>query len=46
MYGQTIRNGQGGVPKLLFGTRWVIPEPKDVHDLTMILEKTLALPKP
>lgn len=45
-YGQTIRNGKGGVPKLVFGTRWVIPEPKDVNDLTMILQKSLALPKP
>ena len=46
IYGQTIRNRKGGVPKLIFGTRWVIPEPKDVNDLIMILQKTLAVPKP
>jgi uncharacterized membrane protein/protein-disulfide isomerase len=46
MYGQTIGSGRGGVPKLVFGTRWVIPEPKDVNDLTMILQKTLGVPKP
>jgi protein-disulfide isomerase len=45
-YEQTTRNGKGGVPKLVFGTRWVIPEPNDVNDLIMILQKTLALPEP
>ena len=45
-YGLTMLNGKGGVPKLVFGTRWVTPEPKDANDLTMILQKTLALPKP
>jgi uncharacterized membrane protein/protein-disulfide isomerase len=45
-YGQTSLNGKGGVPKLIFNNRWVIPEPKDVSDLTVILQKTLAVPKP
>ena len=45
-YGQTILHGKGGVPKLIFGTRWVIPDPKDVNDLIMILQKTLGVPKP
>jgi uncharacterized membrane protein/protein-disulfide isomerase len=45
-YGQTSMNGKGGVPKLIFNNRWVIPEPKDVSDLTVILQKTLAVPKP
>jgi uncharacterized membrane protein/protein-disulfide isomerase len=46
IYGQTARNGKGGVPKLVFGTRWVIPEPKDVNDLITILQEALAVPKP
>ncbi len=27
IYGATIQSGNGGVPKLVFGSRWVIPEP-------------------
>jgi hypothetical protein len=45
-YGQTIQNGKGGVPKLIFGERWVLPEPRDVDDLIMILQKMLGVPKP
>lgn len=45
-YGQTIQDGKGGVPKLIFGNRWVIPDPKDINDLTMILQKNLGVPKP
>ena len=46
IYGQTIRNGRGGIPKLIFGSRWVIPEPKNADDLFMILQKSLAVPMP
>lgn len=45
-YGQTVRNGRGGVPKIIFGARWVIPEPKDVEELITILQKTLGVPEP
>jgi uncharacterized membrane protein len=46
IYGQTIQNGKGGVPKLVFGSRWVLPEPNNADDLIMILQNSLALPKP
>jgi uncharacterized membrane protein len=45
-FGQTIQNGKGGVPKLIFGSRWVIPEPHNTDDLVMILQKSLAVPGP
>ncbi len=38
--------GGGAVPKLVFGSRWVIPEPNDADDLAWILQESLAVPKP
>jgi uncharacterized membrane protein/protein-disulfide isomerase len=46
IYGQTIHGGNGGVPKLIFGSRWIIPEPYNADDLVKILQKSLALPNP
>ena len=46
IYGQTIQNGKGGIPKLIFGSRWVIPEVYNADDLVMILQKSLAVPRP
>jgi len=46
IYGQTIQNGKGGVPKLIFGPHWVIPEPYNAEDLVIILQKSLAVPMP
>ncbi len=46
IYGQTIRNGKGGVPKLIFDSRWIIPEPYNADDLVMILQKSLGVPRP
>ena len=46
IYGQTIQNGKGGIPKLIFGSRWVIPEPYNADDFIMILQNRLAVPKP
>jgi hypothetical protein len=46
IYGQTILNGKGGIPKLIFGSRWIIPEPYNADDLFMILQNSLAVPKP
>lgn len=46
IYGQTIKTGNGSVPKLLFGSQWVIPELYNVDDLVMILQNSLAVPKP
>jgi protein-disulfide isomerase len=45
IYGQTIQNGKGGVPKLIFGSHWVIPELYNVEDLIIILQNSLAVPK-
>ncbi len=46
IYGQTIQNGKGGVPKLVFGSHWVIPQPINTDDLIMILQNSLEVPKP
>lgn len=46
IYGQTIKSGNGGVPKLIFGSQWVIPELYSADDLVMILQENLAVPKP
>jgi hypothetical protein len=46
IYGQTIQSGKGGVPKLIFGSQWVIPQPYNADDLIMILQNSLAVPKP
>jgi uncharacterized membrane protein len=45
IYGQTVQNGKGGVPKLIFDSRWVIPEPYSEDDLVMILQKSLGVPR-
>jgi len=42
IYGQTGT----GVPKLVFGSRWVTPEPRDADDLVMILHGSLGVPNP
>ena len=34
------------VPKLVFGARWVTPEPNDADDLMLILHASLAVPRP
>ena len=43
IYGDT---GGNAIPKLIFGSRWVIPEPHDADDLVSILQASLAVPKP
>jgi uncharacterized membrane protein/protein-disulfide isomerase len=35
-----------GVPRLVYGTRWVNPELNNVDDLMMILQNSLGLPTP
>ena len=44
IYGRTIQSGRGGVPKLVFGSRWVIPQPYSADDLVSILRDSLAVP--
>jgi uncharacterized membrane protein/protein-disulfide isomerase len=47
IYGATVaQSGNNAVPKLVFGPRWVIPEPVDGDDLIRILQDSLAVPKP
>jgi hypothetical protein len=46
IYADTIQSGNGAIPKLVFGSRWVIPEPRDATDLILILQDSLAVPKP
>jgi len=38
--------GRKAVPKLVFGSHWVNPEPDDTDDLVSILQASLAIPKP
>ncbi len=45
LYGSTIQ-GSSAVPKLIFGSRWVVPEPPDADQLVSILQEALMLPKP
>jgi protein-disulfide isomerase len=45
IYGGTIQGGNA-VPRLVFGSRWVIPEVYDADDLLSILQDNLAVPKP
>lgn len=46
IYGKTLQGGQGGVPKLIFGSRWVFPEPYNANDFISILRNDLLLPEP
>jgi protein-disulfide isomerase len=46
IFGQTLQNGKGGIPKLIYGSRWVIPEPEYTEDLIRILQQSLGLPQP
>ncbi len=43
IYRQTIRGG-GGVPKLIYGSHRVIPEPRNSDDLVKILHNSLGSP--
>jgi hypothetical protein len=46
IYGATSQSGNGAIPKLVLGSRWVIPQPNDANDLVSILQDRLAVPKP
>lgn len=46
IFGQTIQGGKAGIPKLVFGSRWVVPEPDNADELVLILQKSLELPSP
>jgi uncharacterized membrane protein/protein-disulfide isomerase len=46
IYGATIQSGNNAVPKLVFGSRWVIPQPYDADGLVSILQDILAVQRP
>lgn len=46
IYGQTVQEGKGGIPKMIFGSQWIIPEPFSADDLVRILQKSLSVPIP
>jgi len=43
LYGTTLAGGKGGVPRLFYGNRWVIPDAIDAGELEMILRNTLGV---
>lgn len=45
IYGNTIEGGNA-VPKLVFGSHWITPAPRDAGDLITILQDSLMVPKP
>ncbi|HEY3760777.1 MAG TPA: vitamin K epoxide reductase family protein [Verrucomicrobiae bacterium] len=46
IYGNTIQNGNNAVPKLVFGSHWVIPQLYDADDMVSMLQNNLGVPKP
>ena len=48
IYGDTVLLDQpsNALPKLVYGSRWVIPAPHDADDLISILHTGLAVPTP
>ena len=46
IYGNTTQGDNHAVPRLVFGSRWVIPQPDDADDLVSILHDSLGLPSP
>jgi uncharacterized membrane protein len=46
IYGATSQSGNSAIPKLVLGSRWVIPQPNDANDLVLILQDRLAVSKP
>ena len=45
VFGDTVEGGNA-VPKLVYGSKWVTPEPNDVDDLVSILHGSLGVPLP
>lgn len=46
IYGNTVQSGVTAIPKLVFGPRWVVPQPNDADDLVSILHNSLGLLSP
>jgi len=45
LFGQTLQNGRGAIPKMIYNNTWVIPEPFNADDLVTILQKSLGVPE-
>jgi uncharacterized membrane protein len=45
IYGRSLQVGNA-VPKLILGSRWVLPQPNSADDLVKILHDSLGMPKP
>ncbi|MDR2910104.1 MAG: vitamin K epoxide reductase family protein [Bacteroidales bacterium] len=46
IYGQTIQGGRGGIPKMIYGSRWITPEPYNAEELVSMIQKNLFVPLP
>ena len=46
IYGQTIQGGMSGIPKMIYGSQWIIPEPYNAEELVLILQKSLFVNAP
>ena len=46
IYGNTTQGGNHAVPKLVYGSHWVIPQPDDADELILMLHDSLTLPPP
>jgi hypothetical protein len=46
MYGQSLKSGKGGVPRMILGSKWVVPQAYDVDELMSIIQESLGIPKP
>lgn len=46
LFGHTLQGGKGGIPKLVYGSRWVIPQPENTDNLMSIVQTSFSLPKP
>jgi len=41
-----LQGQKGGIPKLVYGSRWVIPEADNAENLMAIIRTSLAVPQP
>lgn len=46
LFGHTLQGGKGGIPKLVYRSRWVIPQPENTDNLMAIVQTSFSLPKP
>jgi uncharacterized membrane protein len=46
IYGATVDQTGNSLPRLVYGTRWISPEPNTAEELVSMLQESLALPKP